>query len=84
MIGYLEEKLMNAAEIQAMPNGSGADICEMVKQDLEARAELGVTKYGERLLANNGRDALLDAYQEALDLCMYLRQEIEERYNDML
>lgn len=29
--------------------------------------------------AHNGRDALVDAYQEALDLTMYLRQAIEER-----
>lgn len=29
----------------------------------------------------NGRDALLDAYQEALDLVVYLRQVIYERDN---
>ena len=27
----------------------------------------------------NGRDALVDAFQEALDLCVYLRQAIYER-----
>lgn len=26
----------------------------------------------------NGRDALVDAYQEAVDLAVYLRQRIEE------
>jgi hypothetical protein len=31
------------------------------------------------LRAHNGRDALVDAYQEALDLCVYLRQVIQER-----
>lgn len=36
-------------------------------------------KYGTPLQANNGRNPLIDAYQEALDLCVYLRQEIEER-----
>jgi hypothetical protein len=28
---------------------------------------------------NNGRDALLDAYEEALDLACYLKQAILER-----
>jgi len=36
-------------------------------------------KYHTYLLTHNGRDALIDAYQEALDLAMYLRQAIEER-----
>jgi hypothetical protein len=40
---------------------------------------MGRRKYGTALEANNGRDALMDAYQEALDLAMYLRQAIAER-----
>lgn len=35
-------------------------------------------KYGTYLQAFNGRNSLRDAYDEALDLCMYLRQKIEE------
>jgi hypothetical protein len=31
------------------------------------------------LQPHNGRDCLMDAYQEALDLAMYLRQAIFER-----
>lgn len=42
------------------------------------RDRLGVRKYGTRLRAHNGRRALVDAYQEALDLAVYLRQCIEE------
>lgn len=61
------------------PEGSGPAIVELVKEDLEARAREGERKYGERLRANNGRDALVDAYQEALDLCQYLRQRLEEK-----
>jgi hypothetical protein len=71
--------MIDATKIQVTPSGKGRDICTLVKNDLEARAVVGTKKYGERLLPNNGRDALLDAYQEALDLCMYLRQAIEER-----
>ena len=36
-------------------------------------------KYGVGLQPHNGRDVLRDAYEEALDLCVYLRQAIFER-----
>jgi hypothetical protein len=66
---------------QQAPDGadSSPDICTLVQNDLEARAQKGLATYGQRLKPHNGRDALVDAYQEALDLCMYLRQAIEER-----
>jgi hypothetical protein len=41
---------------------------------LERRA-VGVEKYGIELVTFNGRRPLLDAYQEALDLIVYLAQE---------
>lgn len=72
---------INVNKVQDKPHGTGKDIAELVKQDIESRAQLGESRYGERLKANNGRDALLDAYQEVLDLAFYLRQEIEERNN---
>ena len=67
-----------ATRNEPAPKGTGADIARLVQQDIERRAEAGEKTYGERLTANNGRNALVDAYQEALDLCMYLRQQIEE------
>ena len=36
-------------------------------------------EYGTPLMTNNGRDALMDAFQEALDCVMYLAQAILER-----
>lgn len=51
----------------------------LVTHDLALRAAAGAAKYGDKLRGFNGRDALLDAYQEVLDLAMYLRQEIYER-----
>ena len=56
-------------------------VLELVMKDLNDRAEVGKEKYGTYLMTNNGRDSLMDAYQEALDLVMYLRQAIEERKN---
>lgn len=68
----------SVASQQPTPHGSGTPIVNLVKADLEARAQAGELKYGERLKAHNGRNALLDAYQEALDLACYLRQAMQE------
>jgi hypothetical protein len=46
---------------------------------LASRLAKGIETYGTPLQAHNGRDALWDAYEEALDLAIYLRQVIEER-----
>ncbi len=58
---------------------AGAAIWDLVMADMAARDRTGRERYGTPLQANNGRDALVDAYQEALDLVVYLRQAIEER-----
>ena len=54
-------------------------ILDLVIKDLNDRAEMGKEKYGTYLMSWNGRHSLLDAYQEALDLCMYLRQALAEQ-----
>jgi hypothetical protein len=54
-------------------------IWEMVIEDMHERHRIGVERYGTPLQASNGHDALVDAYQEALDLAVYLRQAIEQR-----
>lgn len=68
-----------ATSVQNKPTqNSDSDIATLVQQDIEARAIVGKDKYGSRLTPYNGRSALIDAYQEVLDLAMYLRQLIEE------
>jgi hypothetical protein len=52
---------------------------DLVAADVRDRKQLGLQRYGTLLQAGNGRDALVDAYQECLDLACYLRQAIEER-----
>lgn len=54
-------------------------IFALVIEDLHARDAKGHAEYGGELLPFNGRDALTDAYEEALDLCVYLRQALYER-----
>lgn len=61
-----------------VPNAS-LDVQTLVIADLAARRDFGIAKYGTPLQAHNGRDALMDAYQEALDLAVYLKQAIIER-----
>lgn len=61
-----------------IPNASPA-IWALVIADMEERDQTGRARYGTPLQAHNGRDSLVDAYQEALDLVVYLRQAIAER-----
>ena len=64
---------------QPKPQGKGKVVINYVISDLLERAEVGKKKYGTYLETGNSRDALIDAYQEAMDLVMYLRQLILER-----
>jgi hypothetical protein len=59
--------------------GSVQSIHDMVAADLAGRKAQGIRTYGGALQANNGRDALQDAYEEALDLACYLKQAMVER-----
>ncbi len=54
-------------------------VWDMVMDDIRKRDVIGEKRYGTRLQPFNGRDALRDAYEEALDLVVYLRQAIHER-----
>lgn len=78
MEGYDAEANSPAATTQPPPQGDGAEVLPLVMADLQARAAAGRRKYGTPLRAHNGRGALMDAYQEVLDLAMYLRQALEE------
>ena len=62
-----------------MPCGGDTEILPLVLQDLCARGEMGDRKFGQSMRTHDGRDSLVDAYQEAIDLLMYLRKALEER-----
>lgn len=77
--------LINAAGFLRFMLGVKADenLLQVVAHDLEARVEMGATKYGARLQTNNGRDAIMDAYQEVLDGINYLKQALlENKFKD--
>lgn len=77
---YQNVEQARAAGEQPMPvpNDRGS-IQALVRQDLVERERVGEQRYGTPLQAFNGRDALRDAYEEALDLACYLRQALAER-----
>lgn len=58
---------------------TGPAVWDLVLADMCARDRMGTAKYGQRLTPGDGRDSLRDAYQEALDLAVYLRKAIYER-----
>jgi hypothetical protein len=82
------EKHYDAAVVQPKPTSKSDDIdvavvaaarlkelgLNEVAEDIEARIRLGERKYGTRLKAFNGRDALIDLYQEVLDGINYSQQ----------
>jgi len=52
---------------------------DLVRKDMADRDTFGRQKYGTPLQPFNGRNALKDAYEEVLDLAVYLRQAIYEK-----
>jgi hypothetical protein len=73
---YTPETLV-AEQPAPVPNET-RPIWQLVIDDMRAKHEAGVAKYGTPLQAHNGRDALVDLYQELLDACAYVRQAIAE------
>ena len=71
-------KSLNLKEPEPRLN-DGPFMWDLVLKDIKERDLIGKVKYGTRLQGFNGRDPLKDAYQEALDLVVYLRQTIYER-----
>ena len=51
---------------------------QLVCADIAARQQLGIRKYG-RTVAESTDDMLQHAYEESLDLCVYLKAEIAKR-----
>lgn len=71
--------MLDTVKPQPLPTTGKAEVTPLVIADLVARSEAGRAKYNGRTLKTfNGRDALVDLYQELLDASVYIRQRIEE------
>lgn len=69
---------VNDPQPAPIPNDQPA-LWDLVILDAIERDAFGQKKYGTRLQPHNGRDFLMDAYNEAQDLTVYLRGLIFER-----
>lgn len=56
-------------------------IQDLVVNDIEDRKQFGINKYGTALQSGNGRDMVRDAYEESMDLVIYLRGIIDEDHH---
>lgn len=65
---------------QPLPAGGRECVQDALIADIQQRRELGIQRYGSPLMTHNGRDAVRDALEEAVDLAVYLKQvELETR-----
>lgn len=72
----------DAERDQPMPESNDrAFVQDLVIADIEERKEFGIRKYGTALQSGNGRDMLQDAYEESLDLAIYLRGMKDEDHH---
>jgi hypothetical protein len=61
------------------PQGEGSELYQIVLHDVIRRSEFGAKKYGMPLRETAEVDWLVNAYQELLDLLIYIRGEIARR-----
>lgn len=74
----IREIIKSIAQSQPRSHGKGVRVDEYLIKLIKQRTELGVEKYGEPLTTENGRNPMLDALQESIDLNQYLMQIILE------
>lgn len=63
------------------PVGGKGDVMREVILDIEGRITHGEEKYGQRVRAFNGRDAMRDLYQELMDALVYTKQNLMEGHD---
>ena len=80
--GNCVEASVNIPEPMPTPNNYPA-VWDLVIADMQERDQIGERKYGTRLQPHNGRDFLVDVYQESLDRIVYLRGKIYEEQNGL-
>lgn len=75
------ERMSEATIEQPQPEtrAESVSVAPHVVDDIVARARLGVERYGTPLRTHNGRDGLVDLYQELIDAVFYIKQVIMER-----
>ena len=76
--------MKNLSKHQPKPKkNTNPHVWDLVMKDIEDRVDYGLKKYGVTLQPFNGRDPLIDLYQELLDAVVYTRQLIYERQSSL-
>jgi len=75
---WTRETIPPIVQEQPQPHGTGAPVGERLIELIRERTKLGIEKYGEPLTTHNGRDSMLDALQESIDLNQYQMQALME------
>ena len=63
---------------QAIAKFNSISLSELIEECYK-RDELGLQRYGTRLQPFNGRDSIKDAFQEILDLLVYMKNVVLEQ-----
>lgn len=69
------------SELESWNDSKKVTIVALVIEDFKGRETLAKERYGSPMTANTKLDGLQNAYEEALDLCVYLKKELIERNN---
>lgn len=75
VMSYVDQLRSDNAHVSL---GLGEGVIPLVLADMRDRDVVGRARYGTPLTSGNGRDHLIDAYQELLDSCVYLMNELDE------
>jgi hypothetical protein len=68
---------------QPLPAPGGRPVQQILMDAIARRRDLGIRKYGRALETGNGRDMLTDAWEEAIDLLVYLTGMRLERGDEL-
>lgn len=75
VIAYVEQLVQNSTHISL---GIGESVLPLVIVDMHARDAFGLQHYGIPLTSGDGRDHLVEAYEEMLDASVYLTNALDE------
>ena len=79
IVVLIDEVMSHRKQRVRLVSQSTLDVFEALGDDLLAREAIGFVNHGKPLLANDGRDWLQEAYEEALDQAVYLKAALMER-----
>ena len=75
VISYVEQLVRDSTHISL---GIGQNVLPLVIVDMHARDSFGLQHYGIPLTSGDGRDHLVEAYEEMLDASVYLTNALDE------